>query len=55
VPDGADAHVLQVFRRQVRQDLLADRVLAEGRIILTTAKVSEPRPNIYARALAAYI
>jgi hypothetical protein len=46
VPNDADVHVLQVFRRQVRQDVLVDRVLAEGRLIFTKAETSEPSTDI---------
>ena len=48
------AHVLEVIRCQVRQDLLVDRVLAEGALIFTKAKVLEPRPDIDGRALACH-
>jgi hypothetical protein len=54
MPNDADAHILKVFRRQVRQDLLIDRVLAEGRLILTKAQVSEPRTDINGGARAGH-
>jgi hypothetical protein len=52
VPDDADTHVLEVFRRQVRQDLLVDRVLTEDRIVFTKAEASEPDSDINGRTLA---
>ena len=43
MPNHGDAQVLQVLRRQVGQDLLADLILAECRLILFEAK--PPQPN----------
>ena len=36
-----------VFRRQVRQDLLVDRVLAECRLLLPEAKALQPIPDVH--------
>jgi hypothetical protein len=50
VPNHADAQVLQVLRRQVGQDLLADLILAECRFILFEAKLPQPSSDIHGGA-----
>ena len=52
MPNCRNAEVFNVLRRQVWQDRVVDVVLAECRLILTKAKVSEPRPDINGSALA---
>ena len=47
VPDNADAKILQVFRRQVRQDHVVDCVLAEHRLILSKAKAPQPTTDVH--------
>ena len=39
-----------VFRRQVRQDLLVDRVLAECRLLLPEAKAPQPTSDVHGGA-----
>jgi hypothetical protein len=51
VSNNPDTEVLQVLRRQVRQDLLVDRVLAECRLILFEAKAPQPTPDIHESAI----
>jgi hypothetical protein len=43
VPHNADAQVLQVLRRQVRQDHVVDLVLADCRLVPFEAKQPIPR------------
>ena len=50
VSNDADAQVLQVLRRQVGQDLLADLILAECRLILFEAKPPQPTSDIHGGA-----
>jgi hypothetical protein len=50
VPNHADAQVLQVLRRQVGQDLLADLILAECRLILFEAKPPQPTSDVHGGA-----
>jgi hypothetical protein len=43
---NADAQVLQVLCRQVAKNCVVDLVLVERRLILTKAKIPEPRTVI---------
>ena len=47
VPDNADAEVLQVLRRQARQDRLVNLVLAEYSLILFEAKAPQPTTEVH--------
>ena len=46
MPDNSDTKVLQVLRRQVGQDLLADCILTECRLILFKAKLPQPTSDV---------
>ena len=47
VADDANAQILQVLRRQVRENLLGDLVLAERRLIPFEAQAPQPIPDIH--------
>jgi hypothetical protein len=49
VPDAADTQILQVLRRQIRQDSLIDMVFAECPLVLFEAKAPQPTPDIHDR------
>jgi hypothetical protein len=44
VPDAADTQILQVLRRQIRQDSLIDMVFAECPLVLFEAKARSQPP-----------
>ena len=48
MPNHADAQILQMLQRQVGQDLLADLILAECRLILFEAKPPQPTSDVMA-------
>jgi hypothetical protein len=52
VPDEANAQILQVLRRQVRQDRVVDRVLAERRLMLFETEAPQPTSEVHDGALA---
>ena len=52
MPDDADAKILQVFRRQARQDRLVNLVLAERSLILSEAKAPQPDHDVHDGARA---
>jgi hypothetical protein len=52
MPDDADAQILQVVRRQVRQDRLVDVVLAERSLVLSKAKAPQPDHDVHNEAQA---
>ena len=47
VPKGRDAKLLQVLRRQVRQDRLVYLILAECRLVLPEAQAPQPDHNVH--------
>ena len=47
VPEGRDAKLLQVLRRQVRQDRFVNLVLAEDLLVLSEAKAPQPNHNVH--------
>jgi len=47
MPDNSDTKVLQVLRRQTRQDRVVDLVFAEGRLILFEAKTPQPTSDVH--------
>jgi hypothetical protein len=47
VPDKADAHILKIFRRQLRQDFFVNLVVAECRFVLFEAKAPQPTSDIH--------
>ncbi len=47
MPDDADAHILKVFRRQLRQNVLVDLVLAEYRLIPLEAEAPQPTAEVH--------
>jgi hypothetical protein len=47
MPDNSDTKVLQVLRRQVRQDRIVDLILAECRLILLEAKLPQPTSEVH--------
>jgi hypothetical protein len=47
VPDNNYAKILQVLRRQARQDRVVDLVLAECRLVPFEAKAPQPTPEIH--------
>lgn len=51
MPDDADAQILQVFRRQVRQDRFVNLVTAERSLILSEAKAPQPNHDVHDGAL----
>ena len=51
MPDDDDTQVLQVLRRQARQDRLVDCVLAECCLILFEAKAPQPTSKVHDGAL----
>ena len=51
MPDNADAKILQVLRRQARQDRVVDCVLAERRLILSKAQAPQPSTDVHNGAL----
>ncbi len=48
VPNDTDAQILEVLRRQVRQDRFVNLVPAEGRLVPFEAKAPQPRSNCVA-------
>ena len=44
--DEADAQILQVLRRQTRQDLPVDRIVAECHLVLFEAQAPQPTVNV---------
>ena len=51
MPDNADAHIFQVLRRQIRQDLLVDLILAERPLVSFKAKGPQPPTYVHDGAL----
>ena len=47
MPDDADAQILQVVRRQIRQDRVVYLVLAERSLILSKAKAPQPDHDVH--------
>ena len=47
MPECGDAKLLEVLRRQVRQDPLADFVLTKRGLILPKAKAPQPQHNVH--------
>ena len=47
MPDGADAKLFQVLRRQTRQDRVVDRIVAERRLILFETKAPQPTSKFH--------
>ncbi len=47
MPDDDDAKVLQVFSRQLRQNLAVDRVLAKSGLVLAEAETSQPVSHVH--------
>jgi len=45
IVDDGDADILQVLRRQLRQDLAIDLVLAKRGLVLSEAETSQPPPD----------
>ena len=50
MPDKSDTKVLQVLRRQTRQDRVVDLILAECRLILFEAKPPQPTSDVHGGA-----
>ena len=48
--DKSDTKVLQVLRRQTRQDDVVDLILAECRLILFEAKPPQPTSDVHGAA-----
>ena len=51
MPDAADTQILQVLRRQIRQDSLIDMVFAECRLVLFETEAPQPTRDIYGGVL----
>ena len=47
MPDKTYAKILQVLRRQARQDRVIDRVLAECSLILSETKAPQPTSEVH--------
>ena len=47
MPDKSDAKILQVLRRQTRQDRVVDLILAERRLIFFEAKPPQPTSDVH--------
>jgi hypothetical protein len=47
VPDGRHSHLPQVFRSQVRKDLLVDTMIVKRRFVLAEAKVTKPPADFH--------
>ena len=47
MPECRDAKLLQVFRRQVREDRFVNLVLAERSLIFTKAKAPQPHHDVH--------
>src|SRR6476661_2246809 len=47
MPDDGDAQILQVLRRQLRQDLFADRIVAESGLVLFEAEAPQPDHDVH--------
>jgi hypothetical protein len=50
MPDKYDAKILQVLRRQTRQDRVVDLMLAECRLIFFEAKPPQPTHDVHGGA-----
>ena len=50
MPDNSDTKVLQVLRRQTRQDRVVDLVFAERRLILFEAEPPQPTSDVHGGA-----
>jgi hypothetical protein len=50
MPDKCDTKILQVLRRQTRQDRPVDLILAECRLILFEAKPPQPTSDVHGGA-----
>jgi hypothetical protein len=48
--DKSDAKVLQIFRRQTRQDRVVDLIFAEGRLIFFEAEFPQPISDVHGGA-----
>ena len=55
MPDNCDAKILQVLRRQAREDKLVDLVLAECRLILCEAEPPQPISDVHGGAMARFV
>ena len=51
MPDDRDAQIVDVLRRQARQDRFVDRVVAERSLVLVEAEASQPTPDVHVGAL----
>ena len=47
MPERRDAKLLQVLRRQAREDRLVNLVLAECRLVLSEAQAPQPDHNVH--------
>ena len=52
MPNNGDAKILQVLRRQSRQDRVVDLVVAECRLVLFEAEPPQPTSDIHSGAPA---
>ena len=52
VAQRGDAKLLEVFRREVRQDRLVYLILAECRLVLFEAQAPQPTPKVHGGAHA---
>ena len=48
--DKSDAKILQIFRRQTRQDRVVDLIFAEGRLIFFEAEFPQPISDVHGGA-----
>src|SRR4029079_448360 len=51
MPDKSNTKILQVLRRQTRQDRVIDLVLAEGCLIMFEAKLPQPTSEVHGAPL----
>src|ERR1700746_2613776 len=51
MPDRSDTKLLQVLRRQTREDGVVDVILAECRLILFEAKLPQPTSDVHGATL----
>jgi hypothetical protein len=50
MPKSQDAQLLQVLRRQGRQNLAIDLIVAKGSLVLPEAEALQPSRDIHARS-----
>jgi hypothetical protein len=50
MPKSRDAQLLQVLRRQGRQNLAVDLIVAKGSLVLPEAEALQPSRDIHARS-----